>query len=536
MSPLIPYLLKMTLVSGVLYLYYHAALRDNRFHQWNRFYLLAAVLLSIALPLIHIPVHRQEQVDDKLLMAVYRLLDQGNVPTPAIAVHVSKWAAITWGDLLTAGYEVVSVSLLGLLFLRLRRIQQLHRRSPHIRLEKIVLVETREQNTPFSFFRWIFWNQAVDIHSPEGKHILRHELTHVRQGHSLDKIGMELACILFFPVPFFYMIRRELQIIHEYMADKQATRDEDLVAYAQLLVSQAFDAHPYAFANSFWHHPLKRRIAMMTRFSNPRFSYLRKVMFLPLALGLFGLLAFRIDAAHPGLVIRLEKAAQQVTQVHLTAMSAVPLQFELQRLPLFKTLHLDTTPVLLEGAKPLVFIDGVEVPDFNAVSPDRIESISVYKGDSAVSRFGAKAVTGVICIRMKDKADTTPALSSVRINGYGAISSDPSDPDNKVFTKSEVEAAFPGGDSAWHTYVQKVITEHADELTADKRSGTCVIQFIVNRDGTISGIAPLTMQDSRLAALCMKVLLDGPKWIPAMQNGHNVRAFSRKEISFELPN
>src|SRR5690606_34374903 len=50
------YLLKMFLCSGILYGYYYVALRNNRFHHWNRYYLLLAPLLSLTLPLLQLPV------------------------------------------------------------------------------------------------------------------------------------------------------------------------------------------------------------------------------------------------------------------------------------------------------------------------------------------------------------------------------------------------------------------------------------------------------------------------------------------------
>ena len=50
------YLLKMLICSAVLYGYYRAALFNERFHQWNRFYLLAAMLLSVVVPFVNIPL------------------------------------------------------------------------------------------------------------------------------------------------------------------------------------------------------------------------------------------------------------------------------------------------------------------------------------------------------------------------------------------------------------------------------------------------------------------------------------------------
>jgi hypothetical protein len=87
MMVLFDYIGKMALVSGVLYAYYHWVLRDNRFHQWNRFYLLAAVFLSLTLPLFHISLARQTSTDNKLLSAVYALLDQKASGPAPVAIN-----------------------------------------------------------------------------------------------------------------------------------------------------------------------------------------------------------------------------------------------------------------------------------------------------------------------------------------------------------------------------------------------------------------------------------------------------------------
>src|SRR5690349_6791566 len=44
------YLLKVFLCSAVLFLYYHLALRNKLFHQWNRYYLLLTVIFSLLIP------------------------------------------------------------------------------------------------------------------------------------------------------------------------------------------------------------------------------------------------------------------------------------------------------------------------------------------------------------------------------------------------------------------------------------------------------------------------------------------------------
>lgn len=542
MNPWIDYLVKMFLVSGLLYGYFHLALKDKRFHHWNRFYLLSAVLLSVALPLIHISVQGDKEVDYNLLYKVWQLLNSGQVHNTTIsATAAQKSAWITLSDLPLLLYVTVIAAQIVVFTWHIGYLRKLFIKSPHIRLEKITLVETNAKGTPYSFFRWIFWNREMDLNSSEGQHILRHELTHVRQKHTLDKIFLKLLCILFFPVIFMHLIRKELQLIHEYLADKEASSDGDITAYATLLISQAFETSRYSFTNSFFQSPIKRRIAMMNCFSNPRYSYLRKLMFLPLAVVLFGLLAFRVESRHPILTIKLQQAElhlQKVFTINLPPAEAAP------KLPAQSAIRLDTVPkhpttvttrdVQLIDTQAsrgsaqldsvLVVIDGKIYYGakgiLGTINPASIESITVLKDKSAVDKYGQAAAHGVLEIHMKHLGDSTNVSE---------------DADNKVFTKVEFEPEFPGGDTAWTSFVRNVIMKNMDQLVKDKKSGICEVQFIVNRTGYVTGVQALTMQGSVLAKVCVDAISSGPRWVPARQNGIAVTSYRREKIVFEMP-
>lgn len=107
--------------------------------------------------------------------------------------------------------------------------------------------------------------------------------------------------------------------------------------------------------------------------------------------------------------------------------------------------------------------------------------------------------------------------------------------DNTVFTKVEVEAQFPGGEGKWNQYVQREVERHIDELTEDGQAGTCEVQFIVDKEGNVSNVEALTMKGTVLAQIAVNAIKKGPKWIPAIQNGRQVKAWRRQKITFRLP-
>jgi periplasmic protein TonB len=111
----------------------------------------------------------------------------------------------------------------------------------------------------------------------------------------------------------------------------------------------------------------------------------------------------------------------------------------------------------------------------------------------------------------------------------------PKEDPNQVFTKVEVEASFPGGEGKWNQYVQRTVEKNIDDLVDDGQAGTCEVQFIVDREGNVSNVEALTMKGSVLARIATDAIRKGPKWIPAIQNGRQVKAWRRQKITFRLP-
>lgn len=105
--------------------------------------------------------------------------------------------------------------------------------------------------------------------------------------------------------------------------------------------------------------------------------------------------------------------------------------------------------------------------------------------------------------------------------------------EDKVFTKVEIDAQFPGGNGAWTKYVTKAITNDIDELQQDQsNSGTCVVRFIVDKSGKVSDVEATTMKGTKLAEIAVNAIRKGPNWTPAVQNGRQVNAYRLQPVTF----
>lgn len=108
------------------------------------------------------------------------------------------------------------------------------------------------------------------------------------------------------------------------------------------------------------------------------------------------------------------------------------------------------------------------------------------------------------------------------------------DPD-KIFTKVEIEATFPGGLQAWSRYVSRAIQSHIDELSDESNYGTCVVRFIVDKTGAVSDVQATTMKGTKLAEVAVNAIRNGPKWVPAQQNGRYVNAYRLQPVTLQNP-
>ena len=107
---------------------------------------------------------------------------------------------------------------------------------------------------------------------------------------------------------------------------------------------------------------------------------------------------------------------------------------------------------------------------------------------------------------------------------------------DSVFYKVEVEPSFPGGEQMWNKYIQSVIEKNINKIIKDKKSfGTCEVQFIVDRDGTVTNVEALTLKNSYLAKVFTKAVKEGPRWIPAYQFGKTVKAWRRQKVTILPP-
>lgn len=295
MLPITWYLLKVIACSAILYGYYYIALRNKMFNHYNRFYLLMVIILSLVIPLMKFTIWGTG--NSKLpVMHLIQFISSGDE-----FVYTHSNTNYFHFDI-TASTIVIYLMIAALLIVQLIRtilkIERLKSTFPASLLGAINFRNTNASGTPFSFFNNIFWSQAIDLNTSTGKQILQHEITHVREKHSHDKLFINIILAFYWCNPIFWIIRSELNLIHEFTADNKAIADKDTSTFVAMILEASYPKQQFMLTNNFFYSPLKRRINMLTKNNNPRLSYITRLMVLPLTALVFFAFTFKMNVPH----------------------------------------------------------------------------------------------------------------------------------------------------------------------------------------------------------------------------------------------
>ncbi len=305
MTNILIYLLKVILCSGLLYSYYYWVLRDKKFHRFNRIYLLSSVIFSSVIPLLKIGIWSPAPVQPLIIQML--AVSGAPLPEPQVLPVTSATSALNVDTIFLIIFCFISFLFALRLVLAIAKIVRLAVTSPQQRWSGLTIVLTPAQNAPFSFFNYIFWNPQTDINSQEGQCILRHELAHVRELHSADKLFINLVLLAGWSNPVFWFIRKELDLIHEFIADEKAVAAGGPSDLARMLLQATFSGNHFSITNSFFYSPVKRRLLMLSQSGSQTFSTVRKWLVLPLLVAAGCFFAFTVKDGSTGEPYHLNK-------------------------------------------------------------------------------------------------------------------------------------------------------------------------------------------------------------------------------------
>ena len=272
------YDVKVALALLVFYLFYRFLLKKETFHRFNRVVLVGTAVLSFLLPLciitIHKPIEAAPVVPEPTIVAT-ELPAQELVPLlePAVPWWPTALTLLFWAGV---AFVLAKVTLSILSIVRIIRQGRLVREEDGCKI-----IVTERDIDPFSWMKYIVLS-GKDWEAPH-ESILAHEKAHIGLGHSLEVLLVDVLSALQWFNPAIWMLRADLQELHEYEADDAVLRaGTNIKEYQYLLIRKAVSKSGYSVANSFNHSILKNRITMMSKSKSPLSRGLRVLYLIPL--------------------------------------------------------------------------------------------------------------------------------------------------------------------------------------------------------------------------------------------------------------
>ena len=313
------YILKSSVCLVVFYLFYRLLLSRETFHRFNRVALLSILLLSCLLPLVEVTVEEQTEVH-QTMMTLEQWLMLADMMNTADATDLQvEEVTVTWIQV------ALLVYLAGILLFALRNGYSLLKLGGLLKFgrkenlskyidegEKVTLIVHDRDIAPFSWMKYIVISKK-DL-DENGREILIHELAHIQNRHSWDLLVADICIFFQWFNPASWLLKQELQNIHEYEADETVIeKGVDAKQYQLLLIKKAVGTRLYSMANSFNHSKLKKRITMMLKEKSNPWAKLKYLYILPVA-------AIAVTAfARP----EISETAEEISAVKVNDLTAI---------------------------------------------------------------------------------------------------------------------------------------------------------------------------------------------------------------------
>ena len=526
MGTFLVYILKSAVCLAVFYLFYRLLLSKETFHRFNRMALLGVMVLSCLLPLIQVTVKEASPVNMQVMsMEDLLLMYQWNQGATVVEEggHTLRWQEI-----------LVLVYFAGLLFVIVRHLWSLGRMLfliRHSRCEKldhgVRLVIHQRDIAPFSWMRYIVISET-DL-KEGGHYILVHELAHIRHHHSWDLLLTELCAWVQWFNPAIWLLKQELQNIHEYEADEEVLRQGiQAKEYQMLLIKKAVGARLYSIANSFNHSSLKKRITMMIRKKSNPWARAKYLYVLPLA-------AVTVAAfARP----EISQPLDEISSVKVNDLSAVLETYADKNVsnPAEKvTLKMK---VVDEKGGPVIAASILVVNTTNGTITDENGNFTLEAATDQsiqVSYIGMGTVTMTVkdCLKKADQTIVLPEGDTKKDVKVVAPVPQAVTSNDRTFDVVEQMPEFPGGMKECLNFLARNVKYPTKAQEAGKQ-GRVIVQFIVQKDGSLSDLHVLRPVDPWLDAEAIRVIGSMPKWKPGMQDGQAVAVKYTLPVTFAL--
>ena len=571
------YILKVSLSLTAFYLFYKLLCSRDTWHRANRILLLTILALSAVIPFIHIDLSAMNAetavIIEELGMAFVAepMADEAVLTDAPTLWQRIPWQEIPWRTVLTGLYLMGLAVYLIKFVSGLASIGLLIRRSKCREMaDGTILVTHTKGYSPFSWIRYIIVSES-DLNENYDM-ILAHERAHIRLGHSWDLLFVQLCATMQWFNPAAWLLKRELEAIHEYEADSATLHEGFDARQYQLRLFEAATGMKYSsFTNNFINCSTKKRIVMMMKKQTSPWALLKALYVLPVAF-----VAVTTASAVESVKEMSVQEAPVVNEASTTNDVALPATEDDE---VFEKVDVDPVypggigelmkfvntnikypkEAMDKGTQGRVVVQFVvekdgSIADAKVVKPvDPLldaESLRVInsmpkwtpgkvKGEAVRVRF-----TMPISFRLADSkpkqveqvqvSADQKVVTGIKTEGNEFTSTTVRAKEDDTYMVVEEQPEYPGGMAEMLKFLQKEV-KYPKEAIDKKAQGRVIVQFVVDKDGSIVEAKVVKSVDPSLDAEALRVVNAMPKWTPGKQKGEPVRTRFTLPVAFGLP-
>ena len=513
-------MISIAIAVAVLWLAYRVLFINSNRLVFNRAFLIVALGFSLILPAVGVFIgknmpqinsYKQNLFQGIMLDEVVITADGVTISTQADARADNESAAPLVAQTKAPRSLIGPMRLIwligfigaALVFLfKLGKIVFIIIKSPKKKMTGYTAVFTGKEHGSYSFFNYAFFpNENVSAE------IVRHEMSHIAHHHSADILFVELMMILQWFNPFIYLYKRELQSLHEYMADRDVVATGiDKQNYMMLILQQCTAVDFSNMSNNFSFILTKKRLKMITQNKKAKGVVIKALLTLPL----FALLLFANCQSNG----QNKASAENTKETEKTV--------ETEKLTNFK----------LSDGCIVSFSDPLEITfsdEEAGISKTRYYfNLNDIKNDTTFMMGEHE----IVAVKNHDEYNSL----SVKIDGkdldlnfLGGMVKD----DSETSVEPDTPATFPGGEFKMMEYLRDnlIYPEPAREKGIE---GKVYVQFVVEEDGSITNVKIMRSVNKWLDAEAFRVIKSMPKWNPGTQNGEPVSTTMMLPINFKI--
>lgn len=539
MGQLFAYSLGISLPIILMFVIYKCLLSRKTFYRFNRMVLLSIYIVALILiPCAFLATSFMRSNNGVVAVEV------GNVVTTfmenADKVETSDVPVLS---LLLGIYMTGVLMMILKLFIAFGRILWLVMSSEKVCDNNYVIVlHDHAGYVPFSWGHWIFMSKTDYLEC--GKFVVAHERSHLDARHWVDLLIAEVViCINWFN-PATWLMRAELQDLHEYEADSNVleTHLVDNEEYQMFLIKKTAGARFAAIANSLNHSSLKKRITMMLSKESNGKARFRAFALVP-------------AAALAMVFVNNQVVASTLSSVAATSVIAVSPDKDSEKSPLNAAEKMPQFPggetaLMKFIAENVVYPEaarkeggsGVVVVQFVVSETGKVTNPKIMRGISESLNAEALRVIGILPDFIPGEVNgkkvavkyTLPIAFQKESTGEMKQSATtPQSTGKSALTEAEKMPRFPGGQGALMNYIAKNI--NYPQSSKDKNEqGIVVVRFIVTETGKVSEPEVVKSVSPALDAEAVRVISSLPDFIPGRVGGKAVAVKYTLPITFKL--